>query len=77
MSYVLPWESIADRVRAEEAVVARQAIADVFFHTVIVSPSPAIVDEVGRRGARRPVEHEDLHVHADVRGERARSSRAS
>ena len=47
MSYVLPWESIADRVRAEQAVVARQAIADVFFHTVIVSPSPAIVDEVG------------------------------
>jgi dihydropyrimidinase len=45
---VLPWESIADRVRAEEAVVARQAIADVFFHTVLVSPSPAIVDEVGR-----------------------------
>jgi dihydropyrimidinase len=46
MSYVLPWESIADRVRAEQAVVARQAIADVFFHTVIVSPTPAIVDEV-------------------------------
>ena len=41
MSYVLPWESIADRVRAEEALVARQAIADVFFHTVIVSPGAA------------------------------------
>jgi dihydropyrimidinase len=48
MSYVLPWESIADRVRAEELVVARQAIADVFFHAVVVSPNPAIVDEVGR-----------------------------
>jgi dihydropyrimidinase len=47
MSYVLPWESIADRVRAEEILVARQAIADVFFHTVIVTPSAAIVDEVG------------------------------
>jgi dihydropyrimidinase len=47
MSYILPWESIADRVRAEQAVVARQAIADVFFHTIIVSPSPALVDEVG------------------------------
>ena len=40
-------------------------------------PAPAIVDEVGARGARRPVEHEDLHVHADVRGQRPRSSRAS
>jgi len=47
MSYVLPWETIADRVRAEEILVARQAIADVFFHTVIVVPHPAIVDEVG------------------------------
>jgi len=47
MSYVLPWESIADRVRAEEALVARQAIADVFFHTVIVMPSAALIDEVG------------------------------
>jgi dihydropyrimidinase len=48
MSWVLPWETIADRVRAEEAVVARQAIADVFFHTVLVTPSSSIVDEVGR-----------------------------
>ena len=47
MSYVLPWETIADRVRAEESLVVRQAIADVFFHTVIIAPSPAIVGEVG------------------------------
>ena len=47
MSYVLPWESIADRVRAEEILVARQAIADIFFHTVIVTPTAPIVDEVG------------------------------
>src|SRR4051812_5523608 len=46
MSWILPWESIADRVRAEESLVARQAIADVFFHTVIVSPS-RVADEVG------------------------------
>src|SRR6187397_1277149 len=46
MSWVLPWESIADRVRAEETLVARQAIADVFFHTIIVSPTAAIIDEV-------------------------------
>src|SRR4029079_2247543 len=47
MSYVLPWESIADRVRAEEILVARQAIADIFFHTVIVPPTASVVDEVG------------------------------
>ena len=48
MSAVLPWETIADRVRIEETLVARQAIADVFFHTIIVAPSAAIIDEVGR-----------------------------
>ena len=48
MSPVLPWETIADRVRAEETLVARQAIADAFFHTVVVAPSPALIDEVGR-----------------------------
>ena len=66
-----PGRRIADRVRAEETLVARQAIADVFFHTVIVTPGAALVDEVGPRRARRPVEHEDLHVHADVRRQRA------
>jgi dihydropyrimidinase len=48
MSPVLPWETIADRVRAEETLVARQAIADAFFHTVVVAPSPALIEEVGR-----------------------------
>jgi dihydropyrimidinase len=48
MSFVLPWETIADRVRAEEALVARQAIADVFFHAVVVSPGAALIEEVGR-----------------------------
>src|SRR5262249_11651964 len=48
MACVLPWESIADRVAAERALVARQAIADVFFHTIIVAPGAAILDEVGR-----------------------------
>jgi dihydropyrimidinase len=46
MSYVLPWETIADRVRAESAMVAAQAIADVFFHTVILTPTREIVAEV-------------------------------
>ena len=48
MAFVLPWESIADRVRRETALVAEQAIADVFFHTVIVQPSADILAEVGR-----------------------------
>jgi dihydropyrimidinase len=47
MSYVLPWETIADRVRSESALVGQQAIADVFFHTVVISPSPQILAEVG------------------------------
>jgi dihydropyrimidinase len=47
MSYVLPWETIADRVRAETALVAKQAIADVFFHAVVLTPSAEIVAEVG------------------------------
>jgi dihydropyrimidinase len=46
MAYVLPWETLASRVRAESVLVARQAIADVFFHTVVVTPSPEIVAEV-------------------------------
>lgn len=46
MSYVLPWETIADRVRTESVLVARQAIADVFFHAVILAPSPDIVAEL-------------------------------
>jgi dihydropyrimidinase len=48
MSLVLPWESIADRVRKEEDLIARQAIADVFFHTIVVAPGAALIDEVGR-----------------------------
>ncbi len=46
MSYVLPWESIADRVRAESVLVAQQAIADVFFHAVILTPTSQILAEV-------------------------------
>jgi len=46
MSYVLPWETIADRVRAESALVADKAIADVFFHAVILTPGKELVAEV-------------------------------
>jgi dihydropyrimidinase len=48
MSYVLPWETIADRIRAETALVSKQAIADVFFHAVVFSPGPEIVAEIPR-----------------------------
>ena len=46
MAYVLPWETLAARVRAESVLVAKQAIADIFFHTVIISPTPEIAAEV-------------------------------
>ncbi|HMF39447.1 MAG TPA: amidohydrolase family protein [Polyangia bacterium] len=46
MSFILPWESIADRVAAERSVVERTAIADVFFHTIVLSPTAALVEEV-------------------------------
>ncbi len=46
MSYVLPWETIADRVRAESVLVAKQAIADVFLHAVILTPTSQILTEV-------------------------------
>jgi dihydropyrimidinase len=45
MAFVLPWETIADRVRAETAAVARDAIADVFFHTAVVTPTADILAE--------------------------------
>jgi len=48
MSYILPWESIADRVAAERSLVERTAIADVFFHTVVITPTAAVVEEVPR-----------------------------
>src|SRR5215471_6940379 len=47
MSYVLPWESIGDRLLAEAALVATQGIADAFFHAAIISPTPETVAEVG------------------------------
>jgi dihydropyrimidinase len=46
MAYVLPWETLASRVRKESMLVAKQAIADVFFHTVVLTPSPEIAAEV-------------------------------
>jgi dihydropyrimidinase len=51
MVYVLPWETIADRTRIESGLVTDKAIADVFFHHVIVTPVPEIVAEIPRAAA--------------------------
>ncbi len=48
MSFVMPWETIADRVRTESALVSKQAIADVFFHTVVVTPNRDLLAEIPR-----------------------------
>jgi dihydropyrimidinase len=48
MSFVLPWETIADRVGAETAEARGKAIADVFFHTVIISPTRETAAEAAR-----------------------------
>jgi dihydropyrimidinase len=48
MTVVLPWEAIGDRLRVEAAAVERQAIADVFFHPVIFTPTPEAVAEAAR-----------------------------
>jgi dihydropyrimidinase len=47
MSYVCPWETVRERVQAETALVGAQAIADVFFHAVILTPTPATLAELG------------------------------
>ena len=46
MSYVLPWETVADRVRNESAQVLEKSIADVFFHAVVLSPGPELLAEI-------------------------------
>ena len=48
MSYVMPWETITERMRIESGLVADKAIADVFFHAVVLSPGPEIIAEVPR-----------------------------
>jgi dihydropyrimidinase len=48
MSFVLPWETIADRVRAETRVAKDKTIADVFFHTAVIAPTRETADEATR-----------------------------
>jgi dihydropyrimidinase len=51
MSFVLPWETITDRLRIESEQAERQAIADVFLHPAVLSPNPSIVEELKVVGA--------------------------
>jgi dihydropyrimidinase len=46
MSFVLPRETIADRLRLETDLAGHQAIADLFLHPVILTPKPSIVGEL-------------------------------
>src|SRR6185503_16027112 len=48
MSFVLPWETIGDRVRAETKAAAGKAIADLFFHTAVVTPTRETADDAAR-----------------------------
>lgn len=53
MSYVLPDETIAARLERESALARRLAIADIFLHPVLLSPTAARIGELGplaRRG---------------------------
>jgi dihydropyrimidinase len=52
MSFVLPWETLADRLRIESEQARRQAIADVFLHPVVLSPHPSIIAELAPAAAR-------------------------
>ena len=52
MSFVLPWETITERLRRESEQAERQAIADVFLHPAVLSPQPSIVEELKVLGAR-------------------------
>lgn len=52
MSFVLPWETLTERIRLESAQANRQAIADVFLHPAVLSPHPAIIAELAPAAAR-------------------------
>ena len=47
MSFVLPSETIAERLYDEGLLAKRQAIADVFMHPVVLSPHASIISEIG------------------------------
>lgn len=52
MSYVLPWETISERLGRESEQAQHQAIADVMLHPVVLSPHQAVVSELAPTAAR-------------------------
>ena len=74
MSYVLPWETIAERVRAESALVSATGDRRRLLPCRRADAQPGARGRGGPGGGGGPVEHEDLHVHAVVRRLRAASS---
>jgi dihydropyrimidinase len=52
MSFVLPWETIEERLRREGEQAERQAIADVFLHPAVLSPHPSIIAELAPMAER-------------------------
>jgi dihydropyrimidinase len=52
MSFVLPWETLTDRIDRESELANRLAIADIFLHPAILSPRPSIIAELAPAAAR-------------------------
>jgi len=52
MSFVLPWETIAERLARETEMARRQSIADVFLHPAVLSPHASIIAELGPMAAK-------------------------
>ncbi len=52
MSFVLPSETITERINRESEQAQRQAIADVFLHPAVLSPNPSTAAELGVLAAR-------------------------
>jgi dihydropyrimidinase len=48
MAFVVPWETLTDRARLETAEATRKAIADVFFHLAVFTPTADTAAEAAR-----------------------------
>lgn len=48
MSFVMPWETLGDRVRLETAEASAKAVADVFFHLAVITPTADLTAEAAR-----------------------------
>ena len=46
MTFVLPGETVTSRLARESAEASRKAIADIFLHPVLLSPTPEVVNEL-------------------------------